>query len=72
MRDYETFEEQVEGLKRKQAGFAKERMLQEKKVKKLQGEKDKKVGLSGCFTLSVLKLPDNYDVRYIELYYYHC
>ncbi|KAF5837024.1 hypothetical protein DUNSADRAFT_4949 [Dunaliella salina] len=42
LRDHETFEEQVEGLKRKQAGCAKERMLQEKKVKKLQGEKDKK------------------------------
>ena len=47
MRDYETFEEQVEGMKRKQAGFAKERMLHEKKVKKMQGEKDKKVGLKG-------------------------
>jgi len=44
LRDHETFEAQVEGLKRKQAGHAKERLLHEKKIKKLQGEKDKKVG----------------------------
>lgn len=44
LRDFESFEAQVEALKRKQAGCAKERLLQERKVKKLQGEKDKKVG----------------------------
>jgi len=44
LHDHETFEDQVDALKRRQAGFAKERLLQERKVKKLQGEKDKKVG----------------------------
>ena len=39
-----TLEAEVESLKKKAGGLAKERLLKEKEMKKLQANKDKKVG----------------------------
>jgi hypothetical protein len=42
--EHESFDQQVDGIKRRIAGHAKERLLHEKKVKKLQADRDKRVG----------------------------
>lgn len=41
--EHDSFDQHVEAIKRRVAGHAKERLLHEKKVKKLQADRDKRV-----------------------------
>lgn len=63
--DHATFESQLDAIKRRSAGHAKDKLLHEKKMKKLQADRDKKVRV--CMRVCMCFLCARTTNMYVEL-----